>query len=390
MKVLDLSNVIAGPAATRTLAEYGADVIKIDGPDPTIGPRMSILFGIDVGQGKRSIIVDIKAPKGREIFVDLVRRADVVLHNNLDDAAQRLGISHSQLRGIKPDIITVQVSAYGGTGPGGWEEFAAFDPVLQDVSGIQTRFGSDGSPQLHAIASCIDYLTGYSATFGALVALFQRNRLQVGSDVRTSLARAACYIQFPFTVSSQESAGLSEPSGQRATGLTATHRIFETSNNWLFVATHPGHLDADKDLYKTVGVRNSTQLTKLFKTRPSEYWLNILQRANIAAHPVFSLDEIRKQYTQSIEIDTSFEMASGPYRVLRHQHPCGLEVSLMAPTWVRSEKNPIRRLSPAPAYGSHSREIIQQLDTVSVPFENLVQERIVLEQWTELTTYLPT
>lgn len=97
LRVLDFSNIIAGPAAGRTLAEFGADVIRVDAPAPQAGPFATMWFGIDVNQGKRAIILNLKTDTGRTALAQLVQDTDVVLHNFLDRSAQSLGISHEQL-----------------------------------------------------------------------------------------------------------------------------------------------------------------------------------------------------------------------------------------------------------------------------------------------------
>lgn len=389
VRVLDLSNVIAGPAASRTLAEYGADVIKLDGPDPQIGPRMSIWFGVEVGQGKRSLIVDLKTNEGQAILGKLVRRADIVLHNYLDDAAERLGITHRQLRVHRPDIISVQISAYGGPHPGGWASHPAFDPVIQASSGIQTRFGDKGRPQLHAIASCIDYLTGYAAAFGAIVALMRRGRNGEGAEVRTSLARATGFVQLPFAVSTPATEVSVGPSGQDAVGPSAAHRIFRTANGWVFVASDTRDDRALSRLLETTGARQAGSLEAAFRTRTTDHWLKKLGKDNIAAHAVLSLADIRAHYRLDFDPNAKVDTLHGPYRVIRHAHPSGHRVSLMAPTWVRASENPLRRLDPAVRYGLHSREIVAELGYTTDAIERLVSNQVIADGWRGISQYLP-
>lgn len=151
IRVLDFSNIIAGPAAGRTLAEFGAEVIRIDAPAPQAGPFATMWFGIDVNQGKRAIILNLKTDKGRTALAQLVQETDVVLHNFLDRSARSLGISHEQLVAINPNIVSCQISAWGGAAGGPFKDDPAFDPVLQAASDIMMRYGSSarccmGSP----------------------------------------------------------------------------------------------------------------------------------------------------------------------------------------------------------------------------------------------------
>jgi crotonobetainyl-CoA:carnitine CoA-transferase CaiB-like acyl-CoA transferase len=111
---------------------------------------MTMWFGVDVNQGKRALILDLKSPEGQSVLKRLVAEADVVLHNFLDRSAEALGISDVQLRQIKPQIISCQVSAWGGPDGGPLKDDPAFDPVLQAATGITARYGSAQAPALAA------------------------------------------------------------------------------------------------------------------------------------------------------------------------------------------------------------------------------------------------
>ena len=128
IRVLDFSNIIAGPATGRTLAEFGADVVRIDSPAPQAGPFATMWFGVDVNQGKRAVILDLKTKDGKTALAELVKNADVVLHNFLDSSAENIGIAHSQLTAINPDIISCQIGAWSGAKGGAYKDDPAFDP----------------------------------------------------------------------------------------------------------------------------------------------------------------------------------------------------------------------------------------------------------------------
>ena len=239
IRVLDLSNIIAGPAAGRTLAEHGADVIRIDPPVPLAGPRNTMWFGIEVNQGKRAVVLDLKSEAGRKVLARLVKDCDVVLHNFLDKSARELGIAHDQLAAINPDIISCQISAWGGSAGGAYKDDPAFDPVLQAATGIMTRYGRPDKPLIHGIASCVDYITGFSACMGIVQALLARELGRGGSQVRTSLAMGAQLVQFPFMTRHAQSAQ-QIPSGQEARGDGCEQHLYRLSDGWAFVGCRPG------------------------------------------------------------------------------------------------------------------------------------------------------
>jgi crotonobetainyl-CoA:carnitine CoA-transferase CaiB-like acyl-CoA transferase len=110
---------------------------------------MTLWFGVDVNQGKRSIILDLKTEKGRAVLARLVRKADVIIHNYLDRSLPGIGISPEQLREINPNVISSQISAWAGSEGGPLKDFPAYDPVLQAATGITARYGegSAGNPR---------------------------------------------------------------------------------------------------------------------------------------------------------------------------------------------------------------------------------------------------
>ena len=239
VRVLDLSNVLAGPASARTLAEYGAEVIKIDPPEPYFGPRISSWFPLEVSPGKRSVILNLKDEAGRAAFMKLVETADVIVHNFRPGVAQSLGIDYDAVKRCKPDIVYLNLTAFNGPRPGPWMNRPGFDPLLQGSTGIQMRYGGEGNrPVLHGWASCIDYITGYSATYGAVLALFKRRRSGVpdgGDFVTTSLAQGGQLVQAPFMYACEAGCSGDEPAGQDAVGEHALHRMYRARDGWVFL-----------------------------------------------------------------------------------------------------------------------------------------------------------
>ncbi len=240
IRVLDLSTVLAGPTCARTLAEYGADVIKIDPPDPYFLPNTHCHSPMEVSQGKRSIIMDLKTEDGHEAFKKLIKISDIVVHNMSPGTPERLGIPYELLTKYKKDIIVVDLTAFNGPKPGPWGDLKGFDPVLQAATGVSGRYGGDGQkPILHGVASCIDYLTGYSGTFGAVLALFKRKRSGMGDMAKTSLAQGGQLIQAPFMYSSEDSERYksgNEVQGQEVLGNRTLNHIYKAKDGYLFLA----------------------------------------------------------------------------------------------------------------------------------------------------------
>jgi crotonobetainyl-CoA:carnitine CoA-transferase CaiB-like acyl-CoA transferase len=192
VRVLDLTRVLAGPTGARTLAEHGADVLKITAAHlPNLGYQE-----YDTGHGKLSAYLDLREPKDVETLRGLVREADVFSQGYRPGTLAARGFTPETLAGLRPGIVVVSLCAFGHVGP--WASRRGFDTVVQTVSGITQRQGhlfpgSEPGPQFYP-ASAIDYITGYLMAFGAMAALARRAREGGSWLVRVSLAQTGRFI----------------------------------------------------------------------------------------------------------------------------------------------------------------------------------------------------
>lgn len=186
LRVLDLTRVLAGPVATRLLAGWGAEVLRIDPPDwdePAIVPEVTL--------GKRCARLDLRTLDGRSRFISLLRSADVLIHGYRPDALDRLELGDAEREKICPDLIDVGLSAYGWTGP--WRQRRGFDSLVQMSSGIAEagRIATDRDRPAPLPVQALDHATGYLLAAAAITGLTQRRIDGAGSRWRTSLARVA-------------------------------------------------------------------------------------------------------------------------------------------------------------------------------------------------------
>lgn len=387
VRVLDLSNVIAGPAAARILAEFGADVIRIDPPAPQAGPRMTMWFGVDVNQGKRAIILDLKTAEGRSVLEKLVRQSDVLLHNFLDRSAEKIGISDEQLRRINPDIVSCQISAWGGPLGGPYKDDPAFDPVLQGATGITGRYGSPDAPVLHGIASCVDYITGFSAALGIAQSLVAKQLGRGGAYVRTSLSMGAQLVQFPFMVDSAHHARLAEPSGQKTPGYGAHYRFYRAHDGWAFLACRPADLGKVASL---LGAEpNEHSLSDVFARMTCADAAERVRSVKAAAIvPVRRLDDLRDSCT--VEAPDQFHHTEHTMAMLlKRDHPSGYHTNLPLPTWYRFGPAVNAALFAAPAPGTHTRSVLAEIGVPDAEAQRLLPAGIAREGWAVLKRYLP-
>ena len=399
VRVLDFSNIVAGPAAGRSLAEHGADVIRIDPPAPQAGPYATMWFGVDVNQGKRAVVLDLKTEAGKAALARLVEGADVVLHNFLDRSARSLGIAHDQLAAVNPAIVSAQIGAWTGIKPGPYDNDPSFDPVLQAATGIMARYG-DGpdKPVMHAIASCVDYITGFSTAAGIAQALLARERGQGGSYVRTSLAMAAQLVQFPHMVAWDGAGPGAEPSGQDAMGEGPGQRIYETADGWAWIGCRPGD---EARLGKAVGAADGSpddsggdlggaiaDAVRGLTTGEIQARLAGIPGAGAAA--LRTLADIRADRTVERLDRRSNWMSGGSICLRRGPHPSGHITTLPLPTWVRPEAASVQHLAPAPLPGAHTAEVLAEAGHSEAEIDDLMRSGAARDGWAVLPRYLPT
>jgi len=191
VRVLDLTRIIAGPVAGRTLAAHGADVLLVTAPHlPSIAPLV-----IDTGRGKRSAALDLRTPDGRSALQDLVREADVFLQGYRPGALTALGFGAEAVATLRPGIIYVSLSAYGDTGP--WRGRRGFDSLVQTATGFnvaEAAAAGDAKPR-PLPAQALDHASGHLLAFGAMAALHRRAQVGGSWQVSVSLAGTGRWLR---------------------------------------------------------------------------------------------------------------------------------------------------------------------------------------------------
>ena len=195
--VVDLSRILAGPYCTQALADAGAEVIKVEEPaqgDDTRrwGPPFvegESTYFLAVNRGKRSLTLNLKHPRGRELLWALIEQADVLVENFRTGTLDALGLGYDDVHRRCPRLVYASISGYGRTGP--WASRAGYDAIVQGESGLMSVTGEAGGPPLKLGASLVDILAGHAAFEGILLALFRRARTGEGGRVEASLLESA-------------------------------------------------------------------------------------------------------------------------------------------------------------------------------------------------------
>ena len=291
IRVLDLCIILAGPTCGRTLAEYGAEVIKID--SWLRPPNDRQLY--DVGRGKRSICLDITKPAGLEVFYRLVDTADVVLGGFRKGVAERLGIGYEQLLQRKPEIVYLAINAFGQDG--GWSNRPGYEQNAQAATGVQIRNGGRGAKPIHSPYTFNDYGTGMMGSYAVMLALLERRKTGKGQFVHTSLAQTGSTFSSPYLIEHGDYER-DEVEGLDARRSQALNGLYEAADGWLAVADGDWdelmHLEdfihlSERDDFESDELRAdndsllSGEVGKVIATKSVEYWLGELQSVGINA-----------------------------------------------------------------------------------------------------------
>ncbi|MEZ5649689.1 MAG: CoA transferase [Burkholderiaceae bacterium] len=195
LSVVEIASTIAGPVCARLLADFGADVVKIEPLDGDPVRQMGrhvddvSLYAATILRGKRSLAVDLKSPQGREIAFALCSRADIVVENNRPGVMERLGLGYAALSEANPGLVMVRISGYGQDGP--YAQRPGYGAICEAVGGVRHMTGDPDRPPARVALATTDYLTAVYAAFGAMMAIHARTRTGRGQVVDTALYETA-------------------------------------------------------------------------------------------------------------------------------------------------------------------------------------------------------
>lgn len=389
--VVDLTNVIAGPTIAGTLARFGARVIKVDPPQPSLDPWNTVLCGLQANRGKESVLLDARSSGGSAALRELIRRADVVTMNATPRQVSALGLSPENLAEFAPRTILCELDAWSGPKGGPWRNRLGYDDTFQAAAGIAARFGGDvRAPEEHAQVGTIDVLGGLAGAFAAALALYAREATGTVHTARTSLAAAGQLLQTPFLYDYEGRGPWDEPSGREARGERPTYQFYRAADNWMFVVV-PDHVISsalNEQLGRNVDGLTDDELQKVlsevFADRPAADWRKALAPLGVAVQPLVSLTALRDSYADT----TSAPWSASSFHFNRvDKHLSGYSVTLTSPAAIRPRHAAIVVPRDAPRYGSQTRAILQELGYTPAQMDALVASGDASESWSE--HYLP-
>ncbi|HKT15862.1 MAG TPA: CoA transferase [Allosphingosinicella sp.] len=311
MTVIDLTTQVAGPTASRILADFGAEVIKVGAPSMPPGAHY-------INAGKRTIYLDVAGPEGQEIVRRLLNGADAVCQNFAMGWADRHGIGWEVVSSQRPDIVYASVSAFSYSGS--WGPQRGYEMEGQAATGLARRYGgTDGWP-LNQPLLVNDTGTGVLAAFAIGLGLFHRMRTGQGQHVKASLSQTATLHQASYLIA-HAGKEWNEPSGLAPRGWSALQRLYQAEDRWLFVGAsnaqakllaqtvlgQDGDRPAESDLAGDGGFAH--ELEKGFLRHASAQWAARLNAVGIGAYPVLVQTEVEDILTMRnkglIEVERS-------------------------------------------------------------------------------------
>lgn len=364
IRVLDLTNLLAGPISGRVLAEYGADVIKINKAalgfadcDPLTDDAIAFVGHRTTAAGKRSMYLDLKSEAGQQILEDLVRSADVVTINTPTDKTDQLRIDEARLRELNPNIVYASTRLHAA---GGWRgTYRGHEDLAENVTGMGLRYGGGMPDEMHAIV-VNDHGTGHFAAFGILLALLERFRTGTGTRVENSLSQTATYFQIPYMIS-YDGATWDEPQGHDAKGWSPSNRLYEAQDGWMWVYSSD---DLATLLDKDGLAGDADSLEATFRGRPTAEWESLLAARGAVTHPYLPIAEAMEDQTA---------IARG--LSVTRDHP-GLGTAREVGQIHRFASRPDMTLTPATMPGWHTQEILDELGRGD-ELASLLEQRVV-------------
>ncbi|MCP4187782.1 MAG: CoA transferase [Gammaproteobacteria bacterium] len=392
VKILDLTNVIAGPTIASTLARFGAEVISLSTIEPSMDPWNTVIFGFQAGRGKRSMLCDLKTTEGQQILSRLLADIDVITFNGLERQLGGLGLDAERLKEINPGVVLCLFDAFGGPAQGPRSNYPGYDDLVQASIGVMTRFGGGlETPEEHAHLGTIDVLGGFASALAISVALFQRQQTGSGDVARASLAAAGQLIQLPFMIDYPGRQPLDEPAGREVKGWGPLYHCYEASDGWFFLVLEEQGLPHLVEICAIkVGSGDEelqNQLADCFIKNTTSFWSEKLQTIGAAVMSLATLQELREE-NLAIESEASVDISKNTYSFVRHdQHPSGRSIDIVAPNAIRPQRAKISIPSPARKYGIDTRSILDELGFDDREIELLFEKKVVSESWSE--AYLP-
>ena len=372
LRIIDMTTVIMGPYATRILADMGADVIKIEGPEGdsfrSYGPFVNKGMGgsiLNLHRNKRSVALDLKDPDGRAAFDALIASADALIHNLRPGAASRLGLDWDDIGAVKPDLVLCAARGFASNGPYGHK--AAYDDLMQAGSGFAALFDQQYGAPRYAPTSWCDKVAGQAIAYSVLGAIIHRLRTGEGQAVEVPMFEVCVDFMLVEHFGAMAFEPAKGPPGFKRQ-LALGRKPYRTADGWacllpystrnwrdFFVFIGRPQL-ADEPRYQEISSRvaHIDELYAVVDAEASRFttaqWMEFCDGASIPAIPVLAFEDIPAD---------PHVIATGMFTVVEHPTE-GTYKHIRPPVRFSATPSALRR--PAPSAGEHTGEVLSELN----------------------------
>ncbi len=383
--VLDLTRVRAGPTCVRQLADWGANVVKIDalleeaGGEQLGGPRHGSDFQ-NLHRNKRAIALNLKKPEGLEVFRRLVEKADVVVENFRPDVKAKLGVDYESVRKINPRIVYGSISGFGQDGP--YHKRPGFDQIAQGMGGLMSITGAPGEGPMRVGIPVADLTAGLFCAMGILTALLEREVSGEGQWVKTSLLQAQI-----FMLDFQASRWLMDKDVAKQAGndhpTSIPTGVFKTSDGYINIATTGGRIWqrfcealgapelANRPEYATSPDRSknrkalNAEIGKFTEKKSNDAWMKEFNAAGVPCGPIYSIDQVfADAQVEHLGMAQDVPNAEG-----RHIRLVGQPFTL--------SRTPSKMAARPPEFGEQTDEVLAEFGFTKDEISKLKESKVV-------------
>ena len=384
VRVLEITNLIAGPIAGRLLADLGCDVIKVEPHAGDISRPLGRTYFFNVNVNKRSLCLNTREPEGRTIVQKVAATADVLLANLRPGATERMGLGKDDLQRLNPRLIETHVTGFGAKGP--YAHRPGIDPLAQALIGLsRAQGGAENPPVFPAQLAPTDYTAGAMGAYGTVLALFVRERTGLAQRVDTNLMSGGIVLTSPWFTHYQGKQA--RPLADKAQyGLTPFHRLYESADGWLYVAADTA--TERRALGEALGCEfrpdvaaedyaagkghpslapPSDTIARRFACMEVADAVKLLQSVNVPCAPVVAGDS---------EIFLDHPHAKDNQMVLAYKHPV-VGHMLVAGHYMQFGNTPVVAGIPTPLLGQHARDTLREVGYTEAAIADLYGKAVV-------------
>ena len=389
LRVIEICSTIAGPACSRLLADFGADVIKIesiagDGVRE-MGKHVGdvSLYAATILRGKKSVAIDLKSIEGRALALELIKRADILVENNRPGVMERLGFGYDQLSVVNPGLVMVRISGYGQDGP--YADRPGYGAICEAFGGVRHMTGDPDRPPARVALATTDYLTSVYAAFGTVMCIHERSRTGLGQVVDVALYETAFSQMEPYVPAFEKLGFIPERVGPNLPTM-APNSLYPTADDkWILIAANSNAIyerlvnlmlmpelftDSRFSSIRSRGLETNMKAldtiignwTRQYEGEPLE---SMLLSASVPASRVFTIADIYK--------DPHFEardmLVKVPHPTLGHTTQAGVVPKL--------SRTPGSIKHTGPSIGADTRTVLQDIGLTGEQINALIEKGIV-------------